>query len=130
MIQMTSASEKSPMWKLWRLSTVLEGMRHSLGIKRLCSICADHRYQSSGYYVSLFAAARKHRPMPSVSTLQDMKLPTLVRHVSDDLDELIRKSLWQMVAGHLFRVERILGGTWPGNMIAEPPYSICLSRLF
>lgn len=60
---------------------------------KILNLCRSYRYQSSGYYVSLLAEARGHRPMPSVSTLQDLKTQAIVRMVSDDLDELIQKSL-------------------------------------
>ncbi len=57
------------------------------------NLCRSYRYQSLGYYVSLLAAARGHRPVPSVTTIQDMKSAELVRIRSDELDELIQKSL-------------------------------------
>jgi len=38
---------------------------------RLYNLCRQYRYQSSGYYVSLLAEARNHRPIPSIITLQD-----------------------------------------------------------
>lgn len=43
--------------------------------------------------MSLLAAARGHRPVPSVSTIQDMKAAEIVRIRSDDLDELVQKGL-------------------------------------
>lgn len=60
---------------------------------KVFNLCKSYRYQSLGYYVSLLAAARGHRPVPSVSTIQDMKSAAIVRVVSGDLDELIQKSL-------------------------------------
>jgi len=60
---------------------------------KVINLCRSYSYQSSGYYASLLAAARGHKPIPSVNTIQDMKLPTVVRFVSEDLDELIQKSL-------------------------------------
>lgn len=62
------------------------------GIK-LFNLCRSYRYQSLGYYVSLLAEARGHRPLPSITTIQDMKSTSMVRLVSDDLDELIQASL-------------------------------------
>src|SRR5512136_61665 len=59
---------------------------------RVFNLCKSYRYQSIGYYVSLLAAARGHKPLPSISTIQDLKSPTLVRIVDDDLDELIQGS--------------------------------------
>lgn len=60
---------------------------------RVYNLCKSYRYQSLGYYVSLLAAARGHRPLPSVATVQDLKSTSLVRHISADLEELIQKSL-------------------------------------
>lgn len=57
------------------------------------NLCRSYRYQSSGYYVSLLGEARKHRPMPSVATIQDLKAAEIVRIMSDDLDALIHQSL-------------------------------------
>ncbi len=60
---------------------------------KVFNLCKSYRYQSLGYYVSLLAAARGHKPLPSVVTIQDLKSPTMVRFVSGELDELIQKSL-------------------------------------
>lgn len=60
---------------------------------KVYNLCRSYRYQTLGYYVSLLAAARGHKPLPSVSTIQDLKSQHLVRFVSEDLDELIQKSL-------------------------------------
>ncbi len=60
---------------------------------KVFNLCRSYRYQSSGYYVSLLAEARGHKPLPSVTTIQDMKTHAIVRLVSDDLHELIQKSL-------------------------------------
>jgi glutathione synthase/RimK-type ligase-like ATP-grasp enzyme len=60
---------------------------------KVFNVCRSYRYQSLGYYVSLLAEARGHRPLPSVATIQDLKSPSLVRVLSDDLHQLIHKSL-------------------------------------
>ncbi len=60
---------------------------------RVFNLCRSYRYQSVGYYVSLLAEARGHKPQPSVATIQDMKLQTLARLYSEDLDELIQQGL-------------------------------------
>ncbi len=60
---------------------------------KVFNLCRSYSYQSTGYYVSLLAEARGHKPMPSVMTLQDIKSQAMVRLVSDELDELIEKSL-------------------------------------
>lgn len=60
---------------------------------RLYNLCGSYTYQSTGYYVSLLAEARGHKPVPSIVTLQDAKSQTMVRLVSDDLDDDIQKAL-------------------------------------
>ncbi len=60
---------------------------------KVFNLCRTYRYQSLGYYVSLLAAARGHKPLPSVSVLQDFKSQAIIRIVSEDLDGLIQKSL-------------------------------------
>ena len=60
---------------------------------KVFNLCRSYKYQSTGYYVSLLAEARGHRPLPSVTTIQDLKSPAMVRLISSDLEELISKSL-------------------------------------
>jgi glutathione synthase/RimK-type ligase-like ATP-grasp enzyme len=60
---------------------------------KLINLCRSYRYQSTGYYVSLLAEARGHRPLPSVNAIQDIKSQAIVRQVSTELDELIQKDL-------------------------------------
>ncbi len=57
------------------------------------NLCRHYGYQSMGYYVSLLAAARNHRPLPSVSTIQDLRLTPIVRIASEDLHSLVQRSL-------------------------------------
>ncbi|MEX0945665.1 MAG: RimK family protein [Balneolaceae bacterium] len=57
------------------------------------NFCRNMEYQSRGYYVSLLAEARKHRVIPSVTTIQDIKTKSVVKVMSTDLTELIQKSL-------------------------------------
>ncbi|MGH7541768.1 MAG: RimK family protein [Gemmatimonadota bacterium] len=57
------------------------------------NMCRSYAYQTLGYYVSLLATARGHRPLPSVTTLQGFWLAPIVRLASDDLEELIERNL-------------------------------------
>lgn len=57
------------------------------------NLCRSHAYQSTGYYVSLLAAARGHRPMPSVATAQTLAQGALLRATSEDLDAEIERAL-------------------------------------
>lgn len=60
---------------------------------RVFNLCNEYKYQTRGYYVSLLAEARGHKPIPSIKNIQDVKAPTIVRAISDELDELIQKKL-------------------------------------
>ncbi len=65
---------------------------------KVFNLCRTYRYMSTGYYVSLLAEARGHRAIPSILTLQDMRTDALFRLRSEDLDELIQKSLSHLKA--------------------------------
>ena len=64
---------------------------------RVYNLCDSYGYQTAGYYVSLLAAARGHRTMPGVATIQDMKSRSLLR-ADDELEELIQRSLHTIVS--------------------------------
>ncbi len=61
--------------------------------RRVFNLCKSYRYQSFGYYVSLLAEARGHRPLPRVNAIEDLQSEDLVRLLGADLDALIQKSL-------------------------------------
>lgn len=60
---------------------------------KVFNLCHSYRYQGLGYYVSLLAEARGHKPLPRVSTMQDLRSQNLVRLLTEDLDALVQKSL-------------------------------------
>ena len=60
---------------------------------RVFNLCRSYRYQSLGYYVSLLAEARGHKPLPGVITLQDLKTRSLSRLIPDEVDELLQQSM-------------------------------------
>lgn len=66
---------------------------------RVFNLCNEYRYQSKGYYVSLLAEARGHKVLPGVKNIQDLKVPTIVRVVSDELDTLIQRSFRTLTSG-------------------------------
>jgi len=70
-------------------------MRHC----KVFNLCRSYKYQSLGYYVSLLAEARGHKPMPRIATLQDMRFQSLSRVISSDLNELIQQSLHHLQGG-------------------------------
>jgi len=60
---------------------------------KVFNLCRQYRYQTYGYYVSLLAEARGHKPIPTALTMQDLRSPAAVRLVADELDTRIQKSL-------------------------------------
>ena len=68
-------------------------MYSTLRNTRVFNVCRSYSYKSLGYYVSLLAEARGHKPTPDVVTIQDMKSASLVKVITDDLDQLIQKTL-------------------------------------
>lgn len=65
---------------------------------KVFNLCRSYRYQSLGYYVSLLAAARGHKPVPNVATIQELKSAEIVRIRSDDLERLIQQSFAPIVS--------------------------------
>jgi len=64
------------------------------GVKNLkiLNLCKSYQYQSEGYYVSLLAEARGHKVLPEVSTIQDLRFPSILRDDSQDFDALIQNT--------------------------------------
>lgn len=58
---------------------------------KILNLCQTYGYQSLGYYVSLLAEARGHRPLPVTSTMMDFKLPGLAREDAQDFDRVIQE---------------------------------------
>lgn len=63
---------------------------------RVFNLCSDYRYQSKGYYVSLLAEARGQKPIPNVKNIQDLKTTAIIRSMTDDLDELVQRTMRQI----------------------------------
>jgi glutathione synthase/RimK-type ligase-like ATP-grasp enzyme len=63
---------------------------------RVLNLCRTERYQGRGYYVSLLAEARGHRPMPEVKTLGDLQTPEpLDRLLPASFNEQLQRALAQ-----------------------------------
>ena len=60
---------------------------------RVYNLCRSFAYQSTGYYVSLLAGARGHKPLPEITTIQDLKLAESPRIVNEEIEELMQRSL-------------------------------------
>jgi glutathione synthase/RimK-type ligase-like ATP-grasp enzyme len=72
------------------------GEGHSV---KVFNLCRSYRYQSLGYYVSLLAEARGHKPLPRVGTIEDLQSQNTVRLLTEDLDALVRRSLAPIKSG-------------------------------
>src|SRR6187551_2518812 len=59
---------------------------------KIINLCKSYQYQSIGYYVSLLAEARKHKVLPGISTIQDLRFPSILREDFQDFDDLIQNS--------------------------------------
>jgi glutathione synthase/RimK-type ligase-like ATP-grasp enzyme len=66
---------------------------------RVFNLCRHYRYQAYGYYVSLLAEARGHRPVPTVLTMQDLRTPAVARVASGELEERMKRSLKDIADG-------------------------------
>jgi glutathione synthase/RimK-type ligase-like ATP-grasp enzyme len=75
---------------------------------KVFNLCKSYRYQSLGYYVSLLAAARGHKPLPDISTVQDLKLSEIIRVASEELNEQIQRGLKE-VSGETFTLSIYFG---------------------
>ena len=60
---------------------------------KVFNLCKSYRYQSLGYYVSLLAEARGHKPLPRANTIEDLQSQNLVRLLTEGLDETVERSL-------------------------------------
>ena len=60
---------------------------------QVINLCRADRYQGRGYYVSLLAEARGHRPLPEVKTIEDLQAEAHVKALAAQLDELARGTL-------------------------------------
>jgi len=60
---------------------------------RVFNLMYPCRYQSQGYYVSLLAEARGHRPVPNITTLRDLHTPAMVKMTDAAIHEVVQKSL-------------------------------------
>ena len=95
---------------------------------RIFNLCRSYRYQSTGYYVSLLAEARGQRAIPGVATMQDLKSQSISRVISEDIDEVIQKSL-SGVEGSALELTIYFGRTPPEDGGADPDPARRFERL-
>jgi glutathione synthase/RimK-type ligase-like ATP-grasp enzyme len=63
------------------------------GAVRVFNLCNDYAYCKKGYYVSLLAEARKHRPLPTVSGIADLQSRESVKLLSGTLNDALKHAL-------------------------------------
>jgi glutathione synthase/RimK-type ligase-like ATP-grasp enzyme len=89
--------------------TYLTDPAYSNGIDaQVINLCRADRYQGRGYYVSLLAEARGHRPLPDVKTIEDLQSKAHMQRLAGPLDELAQTSL-QHDASDLFELDSYFG---------------------
>jgi glutathione synthase/RimK-type ligase-like ATP-grasp enzyme len=71
---------------------------------QIVNLCRADRYQGRGYYVSLLAQARGHRPLPEVKTIEDLQSAAHLTMLADEIDELVQDSL-QHDKSNLFELD-------------------------
>jgi glutathione synthase/RimK-type ligase-like ATP-grasp enzyme len=76
---------------------------------QVLNLCRADRYQGRGYYVSLLAEARGHRPRPDVKTIEDLQSKAHLERLAGQLDELAQRSL-RHDATDLFELDSYFGG--------------------
>lgn len=67
--------------------------RGDLRRTRVLNLSRSNEYQGWGYYVSLLAEARAHRPFPTLSTLQDLTRDIVSSQVTREVEALVERSL-------------------------------------
>ncbi len=90
---------------------------------RVYNLCRSYAYQNLGYYVSLLAEARGHKPVPDIATIREMKSQTMVRFISEDLDRHIQRDL-----AHI-RSDRFVLSVYFGRNVAKH-YDKLSAKLF
>jgi glutathione synthase/RimK-type ligase-like ATP-grasp enzyme len=65
---------------------------------RVVNLCRSLGYQKIGYYVSLLADARSHKPLPSIETIQNMKSQAVAPILGSEVQDLIDQSLHKVQA--------------------------------
>lgn len=60
---------------------------------RLFNFCANYKYQTVGYYVSLLATARNQVAYPSAGLIRDMANPKVLKSIGEEIHELIQSEL-------------------------------------
>ena len=68
---------------------------------RVFNLCNSYAYQGRGYYVSLLAEARGHKPLPDVKSIEDLDNGSLLKAANDALGNTLQLALGDVDAAHL-----------------------------
>ncbi len=91
-------------------ATFINDPRYHNGNYRVFNMCETYTYQTVGYYVSLFAAARQFRIIPSIATIEDFTEIAIVDSISEEIGDAIKQT-FKNVPGTTFELEVIFGKT-------------------
>ncbi len=91
-------------------STFINDPRYHDGNYRVFNMCETYSYQTVGYYISLFAAARQFRIIPSIATIEDFTEIAIVDSISEEISDAIKQT-FKNVQGSTFELEVIFGLT-------------------
>ncbi len=67
---------------------------------RVVNLCRSYAYQSLGYYVSLLAEARGHKPWPRAGTIEDLQSHNLIQLLTGQLSQLVEQTLAPLKSDH------------------------------
>lgn len=90
---------------------------------RVFNLCRSYDYQSLGYYVSLLADARGHKPWPRAGTIEDLQSHNLVQVLTAQLSQLVDQTLAPLKSDH-FELS-----VYFGRNLAQR-YDVLASQLF
>ncbi|ANQ84933.1 RimK family alpha-L-glutamate ligase [Azoarcus olearius] len=90
---------------------------------RVFNLCRSYRYQSLGYYVSLLAEARGHKPWPRAGTIEDLQSQNLVQVLTARLNQLVEQTLAPLKA------DRFELSVYFGRNLAQR-YNVLADQLF
>jgi len=91
-----------------RAREYLTGTAYTNGVcERVVNLCRCDRYQGRGYYVSLLAEARGHKPIPEVGNIEDLVSPMAGR-LAEKIEPLLETALQHERSG-LFQLECYFG---------------------
>lgn len=65
------------------------------------NLCDSYAYQGPGYYVSLLAEARGHRPLPDVKSIEDLENGSLLKSASETLGDTLQLALAEVDADQM-----------------------------